>query len=278
MDLRAEIRTFLTTRRARVRPEQVGLPLPGSRRRVPGLRREEVAVLAGVSVEYYIQLERGDLGSASDGVLAGLDRALRLDEAERQHLRALARGASGVPVASASGSASVRPGVQQVLDAIDGAAAFVRNRRLDYLGCNLLGRKLFAPMYENAEDEPVNQARFVFFDPAATSFYEDWPRAAADATAMLRLYAGATAAQDGVSELIDELSAGSASFREHWERHDVRLSSARPRRFIHPHVGPLELSIESMQLNADPHLTLLVATAAPGSSSASALTALTVTS
>ena len=271
MDRKDEIRRFLTSRRARVQPDQVGLPIYTSRRRVPGLRREEVAMVAGVSAEYYAQLERGDLGAASEGVLAGLDRALLLDGAERQYLRVLARSAPVDEATSVPESPEVRPAVRQVLDTIGGAAAFVRNRRLDYVAQNALGRALLAPMYDHAGEGPVNQALFVFCCQEARTFYDDWPRAAAGMTAMLRLYAGSTSVTDGLPQLIDELSARSETFREHWERHDVRLSGAGVKRFNHPLVGPVDVAVEAMQLNADPELTLLVATVEPGSASAAAL-------
>jgi transcriptional regulator with XRE-family HTH domain len=167
MDARREIREFLTSRRARITPVQAGLPDYGTRR-VPGLRREEVAVLAGVSVPYYTRLERGDVSGVSDSVLSALARALRLDDAERSHLFDLARAvqpAGAAPARRRRAKQRVRPDVQWTLDAITGAAAFVRNERLDVLAANALGRALYSEMYV-APARPVNTARFVFLDPA----------------------------------------------------------------------------------------------------------------
>src|SRR4051812_47490481 len=190
MDARHEIREFLTSRRARLKAADVGLPDYGARR-VPGLRREEVAVLAGVSAPYYTRLERGDLAGASDSVLDALARALQLDEAERAHLFDLARASqpTGAPRRRRQTKQSVRPAVQQILDAMTGAAAFVRNDRLDILGGNELGYALYSEMFISPV-RPVNTARFVFLDPRARDFYVDWERAATDVVAVLRSAAG----------------------------------------------------------------------------------------
>src|SRR4051794_29153459 len=156
MDTRSEIREFLTSRRARITPEQAGLPSYGARR-VPGLRREEVAVLAGVSVPYYTRLERGDMSGVSEGVLEALARALELDEAERVHLFDLARAAhpTGAPKRRRAPKPPIRPEVQWTLDAITGAAAYVGNDRLDILATNALGRALFSELYA-APTRPAN--------------------------------------------------------------------------------------------------------------------------
>lgn len=175
MDHRAETRDFLTTRRARITPEQAGLPAYGTSRRVPGLRREEAAMLAGVSVDYYTRLERGNLTGVSDSVLDAMVRALQLNEAERDHLYDLARQANAGPRARATRrrtTATLRPAVQQLLDAMTGAPAYVRNGRLDILGANHLGRAVFVPVFEKAAGRP-NLARFVFLDPASQDFYRD---------------------------------------------------------------------------------------------------------
>jgi len=186
MDHRAETRDFLTTRRARITPEQAGLPTYGTSRRVPGLRREEAAMLAGVSVDYYTRLERGNLTGVSDSVLDALVRALHLNDAERDHLYDLARHANTGPRARTTRrrtTATVRPAVQQLLDAMTGAPAYVRNGRLDILGANHLGRAVFAPVFQNTTDRP-NLARFVFLDPAAQDFYRDWEQLAEDVVAL----------------------------------------------------------------------------------------------
>ena len=190
MDTRSEIREFLTSRRARITPDRRGLPTYGSRR-VPGLRREEVAVLAGVSVPYYTRLERGDMSGVSEGVLEALARALQLDEAERAHLLDLARAAqpTGAPPRRRQTRQRVRPAVQQILDAFTGAAALVGNERLDVLGANALGRAVFSELFV-APARPANFARFVFLEPRARDFYLDWDRAATDSVAILRSAAG----------------------------------------------------------------------------------------
>ncbi len=190
MDTKNEIREFLTSRRGRVTPEQAGLPSYGARR-VPGLRREEVAVLAGVSVPYYTRLERGDMNGVSDGVLEGLARALQLDDAERAHLLDLARAADPMPARPRRRAAKhgIRPELQWILDAITGAAAFVSNDRLDLLAANQLARALYSELYD-APARPVNTARFVFLDPRADVTYPEWDRVATETVAILRSAAG----------------------------------------------------------------------------------------
>src|SRR5512133_4242233 len=177
MDPRSEIREFLTSRRAKLTPEQAGLTSYGPRR-VPGLRREEVAVLAGVSVPYYTRLERGDMSGASDSVLDALARALQLDDAERAHLFDLARAAQpiGPPQPRRPAQHRIRPSVQQLLDAMTGAAAHIGNQRLDILGANPLGRALYQEMFDG--QERPNAARFVFLDPRAREFSLDCDRIA----------------------------------------------------------------------------------------------------
>jgi transcriptional regulator with XRE-family HTH domain len=190
VETKSEIRDFLTSRRARITPAQAGLRSYGSRR-VPGLRREEVAVLAGVSVPYYTRLERGDMSGVSQSVLDALARALELDDAERGHLFDLARAAqpAGVRPRRRQVKQRVRPEIQWTLEAITGAAAFVGNARLDILAANELGRALFSELYA-APARPVNNARFVFLDPRAEAFYGDWERVAGECVAILRWAAG----------------------------------------------------------------------------------------
>src|SRR4051812_27501234 len=215
VDARSEIREFLTSRRARITPETVALPTYGSRR-VPGLRREEVAVLAGVSVSYYTRLERGDLNGVSASVLEALARALQLDEAECAPLFDLARAVqpAAAPRRRRHAKQRVRPAVQQILDAMTGAAAFVRNDRLDILGGNLLGYALYSEMFAGwAGRVPVNTARFVFLDPRARDFYLDWERATRDTVAVLRSAAGRDPDDRALSALVGELSTQSEAFR-----------------------------------------------------------------
>jgi transcriptional regulator with XRE-family HTH domain len=269
----AEVRDFLTTRRARITPERAGLPDYGGHRRVAGLRREEVALLAGVSVDYYTRLERGNLSGVSDSVLEALARALQLDEAERMHLFDLARAAN-TSVATARGrrrpAAQLRPGVQRLLDAMTMAPAYVRNGRLDVLGANPLGRAVFAPLFDTAAVVP-NIARFVFLDAAAQSFYVDWEPLAGDTVALLRAEAGRDPYDRALTDLIGELSTRSEVFRTWWAAHNVRLHRSGVKRLHHPVVGELTLAYESMELVTDPGLRLNAYTAEPGSPAQEAL-------
>lgn len=269
MDAANDIAEFLTTRRAKITPEQAGLPSYGQRR-VPGLRREEVASLAGMSVEYYKRLERGNVSGVSELVLEGLARALQLDDAERAHLFDLARAAS--PVAAKRSrpiKARIRPVVQQIVDQI-AAPVLVGNARLDNIGANAFGRALYAPMFESRE-QPANSARFTFLDPAAAEFYSDWERVATELVAHLRSEAGANPYDRQLSDLIGELSTRSDEFRVRWAAHNVRFHNTGTKRINHPLVGELELSYESMELSADDGLTIAVFTAEPGSASQQAL-------
>lgn len=273
MDNRAEIRDFLTSRRAKVTPEQVGLPVYGANRRVSGLRREEVAMLAGISVDYYTRLERGNLSGVSDTVLDALAQALRLDEAERMHLLDLARTANATATTRRgprSQSGTVRPGVQRILDAMTMAPAYVRNGRFDVLGVNALGRAVFAPLFATTARTP-NVARFMFLDPAAQSFYLDWEEQAGGAVALLRAEAGRDPYDRALTDLIGELSTRSDIFRSWWAAHNVRLHRTGVKRLHHPEVGDLILGYESMELTADPGLRLNAYSAEPGTPSYDAL-------
>lgn len=270
MDPVSDISQFLTSRRAKVTPEQAGLPTYGARR-VPGLRREEVASLAGLSVEYYKRLERGQVSGASELVLEGLSRALQLDDAERTHLFALARAASptAAPRRRRPVQRRVRPVIQQIVDQI-GGPAIVRNARADYLASNPLGRALYAPVFDSPE-QPANSARFVFLDPAAADFYPDWERVASDLVAHLRSDAGRNPYDRDLSDLVGELSTRSDEFRVRWAAHNVRFHRTGVKRLHHPVVGDLTLNYESMDLTADEGLTLSIYTAEPRSSSQQAL-------
>jgi transcriptional regulator with XRE-family HTH domain len=267
---RSEIREFLTSRRAKITPAQAGLTAYGPRR-VPGLRREEVAVLAGVSVPYYTRLERGDLSGVSEGVLDALTRALQLDDAERAHLFDLARAAG--PMAKRrrrSAPKQIRPGVQRLLDAITGAPALVQNGRLDILGANQLARALYSELFRDPT-QSANHARFTFLNPRAHDLYPDWERGADDAVALLRAEAGRDPYDRELTDLIGELSTRSEEFRARWADHNVRLHQTGTKRFHHPVVGELTLAFEMMELAADPGLNLLTFTAEPGSKSDEAL-------
>jgi transcriptional regulator with XRE-family HTH domain len=271
VDTRSEIREFLTSRRARITPDQVGLPAYGSRR-VPGLRREEVAVLAGVSVPYYTRIERGDMRGVSESVLEALARALQLDDAERAHLSDLARAVQPAVALRRRRQPRrrVRPPAQQILDALTGAAAFVRNGRLDVLAANQLGRALYSEMYVSPA-RPVNTARFVFLDPRAPDFYRDWERSAAECTAVLRSEAGRDPYDRDLSDLVGELSTRSEAFRAHWASHNVRFHVNGVKHFHHPVVGEVSLNFERLDVAADSGLSFFVYTAEPGSRDEEAL-------
>ena len=271
VDAASELSQFLTSRRANVTPEQAGLPSWGQRR-VPGLRREEVASLAGVSVEYYKRLERGNATGASDAVLDALADALRLDDAERAHLFDLARAASPGTRRRRTPVQRVRPVVQRTLDSID-APAIVSNMRGDYLAANQLGRALYTPLFESRE-QPANSARFTFLDPAAQEFFLDWEKAAKDLVATLRSTAGQNPYDRALSDLVGELSTRSDAFRTWWAAHNVRYHQTGTKRLHHPVVGDLELSYEVMELSADTGLRLAIFTAEPGSRSDEALSLL----
>ena len=268
MDPAKDIAEFLASRRAKVTPEQVGLPTYGARR-VKGLRREEVASLAGVSVEYYRRLERGNVSGVSEGVLEALARALQLDDAERAHLHDLARAVNPVAPKRRSTQQRVRPVVQQIVDAMT-TPAIVRNSRVDYLSANALGRALYAPVFKSRE-QPANSARFTFLDPAAQDFYADWERTAKDLVAHLRSEAGRNPYERDLSDLIGELSTRSPEFRTWWAAHNVRYHQTGTKRLHHPIVGDLELSYEVMELSADTGLTISVYSAEHGSRSEEAL-------
>src|ERR1700741_2966028 len=232
MDNRAQVREFLASRRARITPGQAGLPAYGGNRRVKGLRREEVALLAGVSIDYYIRMERGDLAGASEAVLDRIANALQLDEAEREHLWALARSASPAATRRARPSpATVRPVIQQVLDAITEAPAWIRNARHDILAMNPLARALYSPVLDSAV-------------AGATA------KRAANTTRFISLRG--------------QLSTQSELFRQHWASHNVKFRRSGRKRLRHPAVGELDLNFEAMELPSEPDLRLNLYTADPG--------------
>ncbi|WP_454050612.1 helix-turn-helix transcriptional regulator [Cellulomonas sp. Marseille-Q8402] len=274
MDNRDEVRDFLASRRARITPEQAGLTAYGSNRRVAGLRREEVAMLAGVSSDYYVRLERGNLGGVSESVLEAIAGALQLDEAERVHLHDLARAAGPRPRTRRRPVRAVPASVQAMLDAMTGAPAVVRNERLDILATNALGRALYAPLLtgpSSAEGRPANHARFAFLDPAARDYWVDWEKAARDTVGILRGVAGRDPYDRAVQDLVGELSTRSDEFRERWARHDVHLHRGGTKHIQHPVAGRLDLMYDTLPIAQAPGLTLLVYTAAPGTPTADAL-------
>jgi transcriptional regulator with XRE-family HTH domain len=277
MDTRSDLREFLTTRRARLTPDRVGLPDYGGRRRVPGLRREEVALVAGVSVEYYIRLERGNATGVSEAVLDGISRALQLDDAERAHLhdlaRAASRGARPQPRPRRSRAQQVSPGVRQLLDAMDNVPALAQNGRLDIIAINRLGQAVFSEMYLQPQ-RPANFARFVFLDPRARDFYRDWDDAARQTVALLRAEAGRAPHDRGLSDLVGQLSTRADAFRTLWASHDVREHRTGLKMIHHPVVGDLDLSYQAMELASDRGLLFIAYTAQPRSPSHDALTLL----
>lgn len=270
MTMQQDVREFLSSRRAKVTPQQAGLPIYGGNRRVPGLRREEVALLAGVSVDYYNRLERGNLAGVSESVLDALARALQLDDAETAHLFDLARQASGSPLRRTQRKRSdvLRPSIRRVLDAITEAPALIRNNYFDYVAANALGRALYAPVF--AEPAP-NSARFTFLNPAAHDFYLEWEQVSAELVATMRGEAGRNPYDKRLSDLVGELSTRSDRFRTLWGAHNVRYHRSGVKRLHHPVVGDLELVYEALELPADVGLTMSTYTAEPGSPSADAL-------
>jgi transcriptional regulator with XRE-family HTH domain len=269
MDLRSEIRDFLTSRRARITPQDAGLTAFGPRR-VPGLRREEVATLAGLSVDYYNRMERGNLSGASDSVLDALADTLRLDDAERAHLFDLAHASRTTSRGRRrSATQTVRPSVQWLLDSMTASAAFAENGRLDALGANQLGRALYPAVFRPGR-KPANWARFIFLNPEARTFFADWDRAARESVALLRAEAGRNPHDRELSDLVGELATQSEEFRGHWAAHNVRLHTKGVKRFNHPVVGELELSFNRLEVLADPGLMIVAYAAEPGSQSAEA--------
>ena len=277
MDARKEFHDFLTSRRARLTPDRAGLPVYGGNRRVPGLRREEVALLAGMSVDYYVRLERGNAKGVSESVLEALSRALQLDEAERLHLFDLANavnaGSSATSGAATRGRRSgrttrpqVRPSVQRILDSMTTAPAYARNPRLDVLAYNRLGRALMAPAFADPS-RPTNLARFLYLDPAARDFYRDWEVMANDVVAVLRGQAGVDPHDKPLQDLVGELSTRSDVFRTRWAMHNVRFHRSGVKNFHHPVVGDLDLAYDAMELSADPGLTIVAYSAEPGTAS-----------
>jgi len=272
MDNRDEIRAFLKTRRDKITPQQAGLPAFGDRR-VKGLRRNEVAMLAGVSVEYYTRVERGNLGGVSDSVLDAISQALQLDDVERSHLYTLARAANTTPARAARrrpANSALRPGVQRIIDAMSTVPAMVLSTRFDVVAANSMGRALFSEMFEDPENHS-NTARFLFLSPSARRFYIDWQRIANGVVGALHIEAGKNPFDRELSNLVGELSTRSEAFRVLWGAQDVHVFRDGTKRFNHPVIGELELDHESMDLGPNSGLTIAAYTAAPGTAAADGL-------
>ena len=272
MDLRDDIQQFLTGMRARLTPEQAGVPLFGGERRVPGLRREEVAQLAGVSTAYYTRMERGDLRGVSESVVRALARALHMDAAETQHLVDLVR------VSSAGGAASSRTSSRtplparaaQLLDTMTDVPAIALGRLGDPLGSNALGRALFPDLFPDGAP-PLNHTRYLFLDDRSREFYVDWERSAREVVSGLRLLAGQDPADRGLTALVGELATHSTEFRTWWAAHTVRIHATGNKTLRHPIVGDLTVGYDSLAFASAPQVQLVTYLAQPGTASADAL-------
>jgi len=278
MDPTAEARAFLTSRRAQLSPTEVGLPPADSRRRVRGLRRDEVAILAGVSSEYYARLERGRLGGVSPAVLNAVADALRLTTSERTHLFNLARaaGATGRMPSAAPDGGDVRPSIQRILDSMTTGAAYVTNSRFEIVAANCLARELLAPMFEFAArtGTPPSAPRFAFLDPHGPDFYRDWEAVSHNLVAALHAAIGYFPNDPGIAGLVTELESGSELFSRLWARRDVFFHRAGVKVFIHPVAGELILDFEVLAVPNEPGMALTVFNAAEGSEDARKLSAL----
>ena len=269
MSIKDDVREFLTSRRAKVTPEQAGLPTFGDKRRVTGLRREEVALLAGVSADYYTRLERGNLAGVSEQVLDSLARALRLDDAERAHLFDLARASTGPVRGSRRAAVSkVRPGVLLILESLS-TPAYVRNARTDILAANDLAFALYDGILDR-ERLPLNLAKFLFLDQRAPEFFLDWENVADDAVAALRAEAGRSPHDKSLNDLVGELATRSDEFRTRWARHNVKYHRTAAKRLHNSLVGDLEVTGEAMELAGD-GLVIITYTTEPGSPAAETL-------
>ncbi|MFF2438787.1 helix-turn-helix transcriptional regulator [Streptomyces sp. NPDC058107] len=257
MSTESDIREFLASRRAKITPQQAGLPAFGGNRRVPGLRREEVALLAGVSIDYYVRLERGHLAGASEEVLDSLAGALQLDDAERAHLYDLARAAAKRPARRAKRARGPLPdSAVRVLNSMTDCPAFIRNGRLDVLATNPLGRALYSPLYSSGARQPVNLARFQFLDPAGPEFFPRWEESVNTTVSLLRTEAGRAPGDSELTGLIGELVTRSDEFRTAWAKRNVRLHYTGRKAFHHPAIGEITLDFDAMELPAQPGLTL----------------------
>jgi len=272
MNTSAEVREFLTTRRARLTPEQAGI-IGGGRRRVTGLRREEVAMLAGMSVDYYAKMERGNLSGVSAEVLNALARALQLDDAETTHLHDLARAAapaSPVRTPARKDPSPVRPTLQRFLDTITDTPTYVSNRRKDIIATNAIGAAMLAPILDDPSNSR-NNARFVFLNPAAQVYYPDWEGGARSIVASMRVEAGRNPHDKTLTDLIGELVTRSDVFRSLWAAHDVRFHRNGTKRIHHPIAGDLAFEYEAFDIPGSDGLIMYACTVEPSSPTAERL-------
>ncbi|MFH8370537.1 helix-turn-helix transcriptional regulator [Streptomyces sp. NPDC018031] len=272
-DRSRELADFLRTRRARITPDQAGLPADGRIRRVPGLRRDEAARLAGVSTEYYTRLEQGRAQNPSPEVLHALGRALQLDAAEREHLTdLLARPAPARR--TPAGPQRVRPGLHLMLQTLDHVPAFILGRRTDVLASNRLAREVLTD-FDALPATRRNLARYYLLDPEARDRVGDWERIAAETVAILRLEAGRHPDDRRLADLIGELTLKSPEFPAWWNDHRVLRRTHGTKRYHHPLVGELSFAYESFQAPGDAEQTLCVYNVEPSSGTAQALRLLT---
>ena len=264
MDKSNDVREFLMSRRSRITPAQAGLPAYGGTRRVAGLKREEVAMLTGVSTEYYARLERGNLRGVSDSVLDSLARALQLDEAERAHLYDLAKAAAPAPASGVRRARSeVRPSIERLLAGMTGTPAYIRNARTDVVAANNLCFALYTDIL-SPTTLPMNLARFMFLDPRSRDFFADWETLADDFAAAMRTESGRSPRDRALNNLIGDLAAGSTEFSTRWARHNVRFHRTARKTMRNPLVGDIELTGDALDLPGE-GLTLIAYTAEPGS-------------
>ena len=271
MDNRQEVSDFLKHLRSRLTPERAGLAVYGGERRVAGLRREEVAQLAGVSAAYYIKIERGDLRGVSESVLYAIIRALNLNEAEASHLLDLASTANrGRIISRARPEAKISAGVQQLVDAMQDVPALVMNRLGTPVASNRLGRALFPDLFPEGEPA-LNHARYLFLDPRSRIFYLEWEKSARESASAMRLLAGQDPSDKAFNDLVSELKAGSKEFSDWWSSHTVRTHTSGAKRINHPVVGELEIQFEALALTSVPGMRLVTYLAEPATASADAL-------
>jgi len=273
MDVRGDIHDFLASRRARISPAQAGLPTHGERRRVTGLRREEVASLAGVSVDYYARLERGNLRGVSESVLDALARALQLDDTERGHLFDLARTANSTSVTTRQPrglrtAKRIRPSVHALLAGMT-IPAYVRDTELNILAANQLCVALYGDIL-TPDQLPLNLARFVFLDPRATELFVDWSTIADDLVASLRREVGRNPVSRSLSDLVGELTTRSDEFSTRWARHDVRAHHTANKTLHNAVIGDIDLTGDALELDGD-RLVIIAYTAEPDSPAAEQL-------
>ncbi|WP_137844234.1 helix-turn-helix transcriptional regulator [Microbacterium sp. 2FI] len=271
MDTRHEVQEFLTALRGRISPEKAGLTTFGGERRVPGLRREEVAQLAGVSTAYYTRMERGDLGGVSDSVLYALVNALQLNDAESEHLFDLARNATGTRRPSRSKPvARLSRQLAQLIETMRDVPAVALSKLGDPLGSNTLGRALFPHLFPT-DAPPVNTARYLFLDPRSRDFYPDWDTVARESVSAMRLLAGHDPSDRQLAALVGELATRSTEFRTWWGSHTVRTHTTGTKRINHPIVGDMTLSYQTLTTQSAPDIRLATYLAEIGSPSADAL-------